>query len=102
ALADAGFATIRYDKRGVGQSGGRVESTTIEAYAADVNAIVTWLEKRKDIDRDRIAVLGHAEGAALALIAAARDKDIRAVGLLAASGSSGRQTILDQQQRELA
>jgi len=102
ALADAGFAAMRYDKRGVGQSGGRIESATIEAYAADVDAIVKWLEKRKDIDRDRIAVIGHAEGAALVLLAALRDKDIRAVGLLAASGSSGRQTILDQQQRELA
>jgi hypothetical protein len=26
ALADAGFAVLRYDKRGIGQSGGRVES----------------------------------------------------------------------------
>lgn len=102
ALADAGFATIRYDKRGVGQTGGRIESTTIADYAADVTAIVAWLEKRKDIDRDRIAVIGHAEGAALALLAAIRDKDIRAVALLAASGSSGKQTVLDQQQRELA
>jgi len=102
ALADAGYATLRYDKRGVGQSGGRIESTTLADYAADVNAIVTWLEKRKDIDRNRIALIGHAEGAAMVLLAAARDKGIRAVALIAASGTTGRQTILEQQQRELA
>src|SRR5262249_28053282 len=42
ALADAGYATLRYDKRGVGQSGGRIESSTIDDYAADVVGIVTW------------------------------------------------------------
>ena len=29
ALVDAGFLVVRYDKRGIGQSGGRAESATI-------------------------------------------------------------------------
>ena len=54
-LVDAGFLVVRYDKRGVGQSGGRAETTTINDYAEDVRAIVTWLEKqRKDVDKHRI------------------------------------------------
>ena len=36
ALADAGYLVVRYDKRGVGQSGGRPESATLSDYAEDV------------------------------------------------------------------
>ena len=37
-LVDAGFVVVRYDKRGVGQSGGRAESATIADYAEDARA----------------------------------------------------------------
>ena len=61
---------MRYDKRGVGQSGGRIESTSIEAYADDVRAVVDWL-RRRIVDRDRIAVVGHSEGGRRSSLAAA-------------------------------
>ena len=70
AIADAGFLAVRYDKRGFGQSGGRSESATIQDFAEDVRAVVRWLEKRKDVDPKRIAVVGHSEGAWVALLAA--------------------------------
>ena len=38
ALADAGFMVVRYDKRGIGQSGGRAEAATLDDYADDVRA----------------------------------------------------------------
>ena len=63
---------VRYDKRGVGQSGGRSEFATLGDYAEDVVAVVKFLEKRKDIDPKRIALVGHSEGAAVALLAARR------------------------------
>ena len=50
ALAERGFMVLRYDKRGVGQSGGRIETVTLEDYADDVIAIVKWLAKRDDVD----------------------------------------------------
>jgi hypothetical protein len=49
-LADAGFIVVRYDKRGVGQSGGREESATISDYADDVRSVIEFLRKRKDVD----------------------------------------------------
>src|SRR5262245_15048530 len=79
ALADAGFLAVRYDKRGYGQSGGRAESATIQDYAEDVRAVVRWLLQRKDVDPKRIAVIGHSEGAWVALLAAARERRITAV-----------------------
>lgn len=102
ALVDAGFAVVRYDKRGVGQSGGRAETTTIADYADDVRAIVGWLNKqRKVFDKDRIAVAGHSEGAWVAMVAAARDDRIRAVTFVAGSSTTGSELVLEQQRHLL-
>lgn len=101
-LADAGFFTVRYDQRGVGQSGGRPEHAGIAEYARDVTDVVAWLRKRKDIDTRRIYLISHAEGAALALTAASRDRNIAGVALLSPPGLVGRETVLAQQQLELA
>jgi uncharacterized protein len=101
-LSDAGFFVVRYDKRGVGQSGGRIESTSIEAYADDVGGVIDWVRKRKDVDKDRIAVVGHSEGGAVALVAGGRKRgQVRALGLIAAPGQTGREITLMQQRRAL-
>jgi pimeloyl-ACP methyl ester carboxylesterase len=89
ALADAGFAVLRYDKRGVGQSGGRPESATLADYADDLRAAIRMLADRKDIDKRRIAVVGHSEGGALALMVASKEKRVAAVALLATLGVTG-------------
>jgi uncharacterized protein len=102
SLADAGFIVVRYDKRGIGQSGGRNESVTLTDYAEDVSAVVKGLRKRKDVDSKRIAVAGYGEGGAVALVAAQRDEDIKALVLLAAPGVSGADLVLEQQASALA
>jgi pimeloyl-ACP methyl ester carboxylesterase len=101
AIADAGFLAVRYDKRGFGQSGGRAESATIQDYAEDVRAVVRWLLQRKDIDPKRIAVIGHSEGAWIALLAAARERRISAVASIAGPATTGAELVLEQQQRAL-
>jgi pimeloyl-ACP methyl ester carboxylesterase len=102
ALADAGFMVIRFDKRGYGQSGGRAESATINDFADDMISVVRWLGERRDVDRDRIAVLGHGEGAWVALRAAARERRrIAAVVSLAAPSTTGAELVLEQQQQTL-
>jgi len=102
AFVEAGYLVIRYDKRGVGQSGGRLESTTISDLADDVVAVVEFLKDRKDVDRKRIAVVGHSEGAWVALLAASRDKDIAALVMAAGPASSGADLVLWQQEQALA
>ncbi len=100
-LADAGYLVVRYDKRGVGQSGGRAESATLADYADDVLSVVKWLRAQKDVDAKRIFVVGHSEGGAVAMIAASRNGDIRAVATLAAPGVKGSELVLEQQRRAL-
>jgi pimeloyl-ACP methyl ester carboxylesterase len=102
ALADAGYLVVRFDKRGVGQSGGRAENATVATYGEDVVGIVNWLRRQKDVDPERIAVAGHGEGAAIAMTAAARERRIRAVAILAGPGRTGRDVTVEQQQLALA
>lgn len=101
ALAERGFIVIRYDKRGVGQSGGRDERATIQDYADDALAVVKWLDKRRDVDDDRITLAGHSEGGAVAMIAAAREKDVASLVLMAAPGTRGADFVLEQQRHGL-
>ncbi len=101
ALAQEGFIVLRYDKRGIGQSGGRAERVTIQDYADDLTTAVKWLEKRQDVDPRRIAVAGHSEGGAVAMLAAAREKKIGKLILIAAPGRPGTELILEQQRHQL-
>ena len=101
ALADAGFLAVRYDKRGYGQTGGRAESATLGDFADDARAVVKFLEKRKDVDPKRIVVLGHSEGAWVALLAASRDDHIAGVVSIAAPASTGAELVLEQQRHVL-
>lgn len=101
-LAEAGYLVVRYDGRGTGQSGGRTETIGLDEYAEDAIAVVTWLRKREDVDPNRIVLVGYAEGAPIALIAAAREKRVRGVTLIGAAGTSGRDVAIEQQQLLLA
>ena len=101
-LSDAGYFVVRFDKRGVGQSGGRSESATLQDYADDAVTIVEWLAKRKDIDPKRIALVGHSEGGYVAMLAAARaGGKVGAIALVASPGTTGRELVIAQQQHAL-
>ena len=100
-LADAGFLVVRYDKRGHGQSGGRAESATLTDHAEDALAVFRWLSARRDVDRDRIAIAGHNEGAWTALLAATRERRIAAVVSIAAPSTPGAERVLERQRHVL-
>lgn len=102
AIAETGFVAVRYDKRGVGQSGGRAENAAIADFAADLSGIVLWLRKQKDIDPNRIVLAGYGEGGAVAMTAAMRDKKIGGLALLGVSGQKGQDLVLWQQQHVLS
>jgi pimeloyl-ACP methyl ester carboxylesterase len=99
-LVEAGFLVVRYDKRGVGQSGGRAEAATLTDYAEDVRTIVSWLRDRRDVDDRRIGLVGHSEGAWVAMLAS-RDDRVGAVALVAGGGTTGAELVLEQQRHLL-
>ena len=102
-LVAAGFMVVRYDKRGLGQSGGRAESVTIADYAEDARSILLWLGKQKDVDEDRIALIGYGEGGAVAMLAAGRERDrVSALVLMAGIATTGAQLVVEQQKHLLS
>jgi hypothetical protein len=96
ALADAGFMVVRYDKRGVGQSGGREEAATLDDFADDLLAVVRLVRAMRTVDKNRIAVVGHSDGGAVAMLAAARSKGVAALALVSTLGTTGAELNLWQ------
>jgi pimeloyl-ACP methyl ester carboxylesterase len=102
-LVNAGFIVLRYDKRGVGQSGGRAEAATLADYAEDVRGVLNWLEDQKGVDKDRIGLVGHSEGALVAMLAAARERGkVSAIALVAGPSTDGATVVLEQQELMLS
>src|SRR5262249_5200938 len=101
-LAANGYFVVRYDGRGVGQSGGRTENAEIADYTDDAGRVIAWARHRDDVDADRVAVLAYAGAGVIALDAAAHDGTVKAVALVAAAGLSGRDQTLTEQQHLLS
>jgi len=85
-LAERGIATLRYDKRGLPATMGsfRMAETTFGDFVGDVIAAVGALAG--DARFSRVVILGHSEGAGLALLAANRGAKVAGVALLAGLG----------------
>jgi alpha/beta superfamily hydrolase len=69
-LERAGFAALRFDYSGTGDSGGESEDATLEAWLADIGTAADRLQSASGASR--IAILGLRFGATLAALAAAR------------------------------
>lgn len=102
ALTRRGVAVLRVDDRGVGGSErGELRTATSLDFATDVAAGAAFLRGRKDIDPDRVGLIGHSEGGLIAPIVAARDPRIAFVVLMAGTGVSGNE-VMKTQSRDLA
>jgi alpha/beta superfamily hydrolase len=64
-LAQHGIASLRYDKRGVGQSEGDYWTTGFHDHVQDAQAAVQFLKQQRSIQPEHIFLLGHSEGAFL-------------------------------------
>lgn len=64
-LTRRGFAVLRYDKRGLGESTGDYDAHTSNELADDVVAAFDFLRERAVVDPDRIGVVGLSEGGLL-------------------------------------
>jgi len=101
ALAEAGDVVLRYDRRGSGQSGGRIDAVTLGDYADDAIAAMKWLARQDGVDSRHIVLIGYADGGAVSFVAASHEKKIAGVVTLNASGSLGADLLLVQQRRVL-
>jgi pimeloyl-ACP methyl ester carboxylesterase len=104
AIAAEGMAVLRVDDRGVGESTGRetLATATTSDFARDTIAQVGFLRGRKEIDENRIALIGHSEGGVIAPMIAAADPRIAAVVLMAGPGKKGSEISYFQVKQALA
>lgn len=88
ALGDAGFATVRYDKRGVGASLPAATSESELRFDSFVDDAAAWVAKlRRDARFSSVIVIGHSEGSLIGMVAAQK---AGANGFVSISGAGRR------------
>lgn len=96
ALAEAGIASLRYDKRGIGASaraGANEAQLRFETYTADAAA---WARQLKQEGRyASVTVIGHSEGSLIGMLAA---RTAGADGFVSLSGPAERASVLLRRQ----
>ncbi|MFM1763479.1 MAG: hypothetical protein RLZZ512_1269 [Bacteroidota bacterium] len=98
ALTQSGFAVLRVDDRGVGKSIGDpkfLANTTTESYVSDAMAAIDYLGSLPMIDTTRVYVIGHSEGAAVALMLS-KKRRLSGIVSLAGATSTGIETSVYQ------
>ena len=93
ALSALGVASLRYDPRGCGDSEGTWEASDLFGRIDDARDAIGAMRSRRELDLRRTAILGHGEGATIALSVAIGDPAIGAVGLIGASARSYRDVL---------
>ncbi len=89
ALSDAGHYSLRYDKRGIGESQNLIKKESDMDFHDSINDVLLWMSKFKDDERfDKIILLGHSEGALVAAEACSMSTECS--GLISVSGTATR------------
>lgn len=95
-LTRQGIAVLRVDDRGVGDSTGRYNTSTLFDLADDAVAGVEFLAAHKAIDPERIGIIGHSEGGAVGPLAATKSARIHFLVLMAGPGMIGEDILYAQ------
>ncbi len=95
-LHAAGYATLRYDGRGVGGSDGDFMAAGLRDNIDDATAALAALQAHTGTAPERIFLLGHSEGALVAASIAATTTALGGVVLLSCPARPGEQTLVWQ------
>ena len=99
ALAARGVASLRYDKRGVGESSGVYLETSFERETGDAASALLALRSAPGVDPARMTIVGHSVGATIAIRLAARYDWLAGIVLLAAATTPGVEVMRIQSER---
>jgi uncharacterized protein len=100
ALARRGIASLRWDDRGAGKSGGDHFGSTVDEFAADARAAVSFLSSRPEVNASAVGIVGHSEGGLTGPMVAVGNESVAFLVLLAPPGEPMR-SLLPRQARDL-
>jgi len=87
-LGRRGIAVLRLDDRGTGGSTGDQGTATEQTGAEDARAALAWLRQHPAIAADRLVLLGHSEGARVAMMVGAEEPSLAGLVLLAGAANT--------------
>ena len=93
ALAELGVASFRYDQRGCGESEGDWAASDLFTRIDDARDALGAMRSRQELDLARTGLLGHGEGAVIALSVAIADPAVGALTLLGSPARSLRHQL---------
>jgi len=86
-MAGIGYAVLRYDPPGVGQSSGESGFQSLENRAEETMAALHYLQSRSDIQPERVGLWGISQGGwVIAMAAAAYPQDVAFIISVSGSG----------------
>ena len=94
-LTGNGFATLRYDKPGVGQSTGDFNRIGLWDLVETVLGIVNYFKTSEQYAFKKIILLGHSEGTIIATLASERIQ-VNGLILIAGAGSALKSVMMGQ------
>lgn len=89
-FARMGIASLFFDKRGSGSSGGSWITASLTDLAADALAAVTYMKSVDGIDPGRIGLWGVSQAGWVATLAASQSKDVAFLVVISGGGASPR------------
>jgi pimeloyl-ACP methyl ester carboxylesterase len=101
-LTRKGIAVLRYDDRGVGESGGDFGRASIPDFVDDARAAIDFLAARPEIDAKAIGLIGHSQGGIVGPAAALRKPSVAYMVLLAAPATRMSEVVLAQRRMQQA
>ena len=99
-ITKLGFVTLRYDKRGVGESSGEYLKAGLWDLVEDAEHAFTFLKEHDQVDPNRLFIIGHSEGAIIGAILAEK-YPIHGLVLLAGTAESLKDTMTRQNEKVL-
>lgn len=82
-LCRNGFAVLRFDFSGHGDSDGELEDISITQELDDLECAISFLKSRPEVNKEKIGIVGHSLGGEIVILETAKNKELKAVVLLA-------------------
>jgi len=78
-FAKNGYAVLRFDHAGVGDSEGRYEDYNTTNSLADIQNAIKFLKSLSEINHEKLGLVGHSMGGMNVIITASKDKRVKCI-----------------------